>query len=94
MDAVAESGRYSVSKHQPIRFSPSEENEWADAEWDGPPRLARSNSQARTGIWNASFFLLLTTSEIGNVTRMIHTLLEVLIIHTMYPTQAFRRLII
>ena len=38
-----------LSKHQPIRFSLSVENERADAGRDGRTCLARPNSQARTG---------------------------------------------
>ena len=49
VDAVAESGRNSVSKHQPIRFSLSVKNERADTGWDGRTCLARLVSQARTG---------------------------------------------
>ena len=49
MDAVAESERNPVRKHQPIRFSLSVGNERADAVRDGPTCLARPSSQARTG---------------------------------------------
>ena len=55
MDAAAEIGRDPVSKS--IRFSPSMENEQADAGWDGRTRLARPNSQARTGTEKYSFSL-------------------------------------
>ena len=48
MDAVAESGRNLVSKHN-IRFSLSAEDEQADAGRDGRTRLAGPNSQARYG---------------------------------------------
>ena len=49
MDAVAEIGRNPVSKHQPIRFSLSIENERAGAGRDGRTRLARPNSQGTNG---------------------------------------------
>ena len=55
MDAVAESGKNSVSK---TRFSLSVENLWADAGRDGRTRLARPNSQARTGTGKKSFSTL------------------------------------
>ena len=48
MDAVVESGRNPVGKHQPIRFSLSAENEWAGVGRHGLTRLMRPNSQART----------------------------------------------
>ena len=44
MDAAAELGRNPVSKHQP-KYG----DEQADAERDCRTRLARPNSQARTG---------------------------------------------
>ena len=55
MDAAAEIGRKPASKHQPIRFSPSVENEQADAGRDGRTRLERPNSQARKGTGKYSF---------------------------------------
>ena len=54
MEAAAEMERNPVSKHQ---FSLSVENEQADVGWDGRTRLARSNSQARTGTGRYSFSL-------------------------------------
>ena len=79
VDAVAESGRNPVSKHQPIRFTPSVENERANVGWDGRTRLARPNFQARTRTVTKSFFpIQRTTSRIGNNTRLIQTLLKVL----------------
>ena len=63
------------------RFSLSMENEQADAGQDGQTCLARPNSQARTGI--GIFFLVhLTTNRIGNLTRLMYTLLYVMTIHT------------
>ena len=47
MDAVAEMGRNPVTIS--TRFSLSVKNEQADAGRDGRTRLARPNSQARTG---------------------------------------------
>ena len=46
MDAAAELGRNPVSKHQ---IQPEDGDEQADAGRDGRTRLARPNSQARTG---------------------------------------------
>ena len=45
-----------MSKHQPIRFSLSVENERADAGRGGRTRLAKSNSQARAGTGKTSFY--------------------------------------
>ena len=63
----------------PARNRRSVENEQADAERDGQTRLARPNSQARTGAGKYLFFLVhLTTSRIGNLTRLTHILLYVM----------------
>ena len=55
----------------------SVENEQADAGRDGRTRLARPNYQALTGAGKYSeIFIIpvqLTTSRIGNHTRLIHT---------------------
>ena len=53
-DAVAESGRNPVSKHQ---IQPEYGDEQADAGRDGRTYLARPNSQARTGTGKISFSL-------------------------------------
>ena len=53
MDATAEIKRNLVSKHQ--NFSLNVENEQADAGRNGRTRLARPNSQARTGTGKYSF---------------------------------------
>ena len=75
MHAAAELGRNPVSKHQ---IQPEYGDEQADA-----TRLARPNSQTRTETGEYSFFLVqLTTSRIGNLTRLIHTLLYVMTTHT------------
>ena len=58
------------------RFNLSVENEQADAGRDGRTRLARPNSQARTGTAAGEkniFPAQLNTSRIGNLTRLIHT---------------------
>ena len=49
------------------------ENEQADAGRDDRMRLARPNSQARTGTGREIFVfpIQLTTSRIGNLTRLI-----------------------
>ena len=78
MDAAAELGRNPVSKDQiqPEYYG----DEQADAGRDYQTRLARPNSQARTE--TVEFFpVQLTTSRIGNLTRLIHTLLYVTTMH-------------
>ena len=82
MDAAAEIGRNPVSKHH---IQPEYGDEQADAGRDCRTRLARPNSQARTETGKYSFFLLqLTTSRIGNLTRLILLLLYVM--HTYVHT--------
>ena len=55
-----------------MSFSLSLENRQVDAGGDGGSRLARPNSQARTGTGKKTFFpLQLTTSRIGDLTRLI-----------------------
>ena len=54
MDAAAELGRNPVSKHQ---IQPDFGDEQADAGRDGRIRLARPNSQARTGTGEYLFSL-------------------------------------
>ena len=54
MDAAAEIGRNSVSKHH---IQSEYGDEQADAGRDCKTRLARPNSQARTGTGNFSFSL-------------------------------------
>ena len=54
MDAAAELGKNPVSKHQ---IQPEYGDEQADAGRDGLTRLARPNSQARTGTGEYSFSL-------------------------------------
>ena len=67
--ATAEIGR------NPTRFSLSMENEHATAGRDCRTRLARPNCQARRGTGKYLFFpIQLTTSRIGNLTRLILTL--------------------
>ena len=66
MDAAAELGRNPVCKHQ---IQPEYGDEQADAGRDGRTRLARSNSQARTGTGDFFFPVRLTTRKIGNFTR-------------------------
>ena len=76
MDAAAELGRNPVSKHQ---IQPEYGDEQADAGRDGILRHAR-------GQGNIIFPVELTTSRIGNLTRLIHTLLYVMTIHTYIHT--------
>ena len=71
MDAAAELGRNTVSKHQ---IQPEYGDEQADAGRDCRTRLAGLNSQANADREIFSFPVQLTTSSIGNLTRLIHTL--------------------
>ena len=73
MDAAAELGRNPVSKHQ---IQPEYGDEQTAVGRDCRTRLARPNSQARTGTGTKSFSLLseLTTGKIGSLTRFILTL--------------------
>ena len=86
MDAAAELGRNPVSKHQ---IQPEYGDERADAGRNCRTRLARPNSQARTADREILFFpvsiyfpVQLTTSRIGDLTRLIHTLAVCVTIHT------------
>ena len=68
----AEIGRNPVGKHH---IQPEYRGEQADAGRDCRTRLARPNSQARTGTGRYSFSpFQLTTSRSGNLTRLILTL--------------------
>ena len=81
MDAAAELVRNPVSKHQ---IQPEYGDEQAGTGRDCRTRLARPNSQARTGrgkISNISFLVQLTTCRIGNLTRLIHILAICVTIH-------------
>ena len=69
MDAAAELGRNPVSKHQ---IQPEFGDEQAGA--------GREGTHGDTGIF--IFPVQLTTSRIGNLTRLIRTLLCVMNIHT------------
>ena len=72
MNAAAKIGRNPVSKH---KIQPEYGDEQADAGQDCRTRLARPTSPARTGTGKYSFFpIQLTTSRIGNLTRLILTL--------------------
>ena len=83
MDAAAELGRNPVSKHQ-IQLEYGDEQ--ADAGRDGRTRLARPNSKIKARTYGDRgifiFPVQLTTSRIGNLTRLIHTLLYGMTIHT------------
>ena len=85
MDAAAELRRDLVSKH---RTQPECGDDQADAGRDRLTHLARPNSQAGTcGDRGILFFpVQLTTSRIENLTRLIHTLLNVMTIHTYIHT--------
>ena len=72
-DAAAELGRNPVRKHQ-IRLEYGDEQ--ADAEGNCQTRLAGPNSQARTNRDREIFIFpeQLTTTRIGNLTSLFHTL--------------------
>ena len=79
MDAAAELGRNPASKHH---IQPEYGDEQADAVRDCRTRLARPKfSDANGDREKICFSLQLTTSKIGNLTRLIHTLLYVMSIH-------------
>ena len=73
MDAAAELGRNPVSKHQ---IQPEYGDEQAE-----PVSRDQILRHAR-GQGNIIFPVQLTTCRIGNLTRLIHTLLYVMTIHT------------
>ena len=79
MDAAAELVRNPVCKHQ---IQPEYGDEQADAGRDvNPSRETKfSGTHGDRGI--LVFPVQLTTSRIGNITRFIHTLLNVMTIHT------------
>ena len=94
MDADAELGRNLVSKHQ---IQPEYGDEQADAGRDCRNRLARPNSQARTrtGKYQVLIFpVQLTTSRIGNLTRLIHTLAICVTIHNKLMTSKIQPTIV
>ena len=69
------------------RFSVSIENEQADTRRDSQICLAKPNSQARTGT-KRLFPVQLTMNRIGNLTRLICTLLYVMTTHAYIYTVA------
>ena len=78
MDAVAESGRNPVSKHQ---IQPEYGDERVEAGCDGRTCLARPNFQARTETGKKKKTVQLTASRIASPTRLTHNLLKVPKIH-------------
>ena len=79
MDAAAELGRNPVSKH---RFSLSMEMSRLTRNGTAEPVSRDQILRHARGQGNISFPVQLTTSRIGNLTRLIHTLLYVMAIHT------------
>ena len=72
MDATAELGRNPISKHQ---IQPEYGDEQADAGRDCRTRFARPIFQGANADREILFFpVQLTTSRIGSLTRLIHTL--------------------
>ena len=89
MDAAAELGRNPVSKHQ---IQPEYGDEQADAGRDcrtmsRETKFSGANADREIFI----FPVQLTTSRIGNLTRLVHTLLYVMTIHTYLVTIHFPR---
>ena len=81
MDAAAEIGRNPVVRKH--RIQPEYRDEQADAGRYYQTRLARLNSQARTETQRGIFIfpVQLTTSRIGNLTRLIPLLLYMMTVH-------------
>ena len=79
MDAAAEIGRNPVSNHQ---IQPGYGDEQAEAGRDCRTRLETNFSGANGDRGIFIFPVQLTTSRIGNFTRLNHTLLYVTAIHT------------
>ena len=83
MDAAAELGRNPVSKHH---IQPEYGDEQTDAGRDCRTRLARDQTLRRKRVQGKKYLLIfpvwLTTSRIGKVTRLIHTLAVCVTIHT------------
>ena len=75
MDAAAELGRNLVSKHQ---IQPKYGDEQADAGQSPSRETKFSGTYGDRGVF--IFPVQLTTSRIGNLTRLIHTLLYVMTI--------------
>ena len=83
MDAAAELGRNPVSKHQ---IQPEYGDEQADAGRDAEPVSRDQILRHARGQGNIIFLVQRTTSRIDNLTRLIHTLLYVMTIHTYIHT--------
>ena len=84
MDAAAELERNPVSKHQ-IQPEYGDEQAGAGSGRLNPSRETKfSGTHGDRGIY--IFFVQLTTSGIGNLTRLIHTLLYMMTIHTYMHT--------
>ena len=71
MDAAAELGRNPVSKHQ---TQPEYGDEQADVEREPNPSRETKFSGANADREMLIFCVQLTTSRVGNLTRLIHTL--------------------
>ena len=68
--------------------------EQADAGRDDQTRLAGPDSQARKGTAKKTFFSVqLATSKIGNLTRLIHTLLYVMTVHILNRVDATKTIV-
>ena len=74
MDAAAELRKNPISKHQPIRFSPSVKMSRLARDGTAEPVSRDQILRRERGQGNIHFPVQLTTSRIGNLTRLIHTL--------------------
>ena len=83
MDAAAELGRNPESKHQ---IQPEYGDEQGDAGRDSLPNPSRETKFTGANAYEAILFfpVELTTSRIGNLTRLIHSLTICVTIHHMY----------
>ena len=86
MDAAAELGRNPVSKH---RFSLSMEMSRLTRDGTAEPVSRDQILRHARGQGNIIFSVQLTTSRIGNLTRLILTLLYVMTIHTYIHTYTY-----
>ena len=90
MDAAAELGGNPVSKHQ---IQPEYSMEMSRLTRDGTAESVSRDQIFRhaRGQGNIIFPVQLTTSRVGNLTRLIHTLLYVMTIHTYQVDASYNR---
>ena len=86
MDAAAELGMNPVVSSNSTRFSLSMEMSRLTRDGTAEPVSQDQILRHARGQGNIIFSVQLTTSRIGNLTRLIHTLLYVMTIHTYIHT--------